>query len=348
MHASGLTFKRLLCAFLFLFMVVSALPASAKLVRKVDNFILFLDTSSSMKFFYKGVRHLDLAGQSKVALGQAAMVETNNLVPDLGYNSGVYTFAPYKQYAAMAPYNRDAMDKAINNINIHYETYGRMTPMGDGLYSLDTVLGGLSGKTAVIIYSDGGSNLGRDAVAEAKRLQAKYGDRLCFMVVSFADDKKGEDVLKQIAALSSCKCFVKGEDFLRKQEARIQFLMCGLYEEVKAETILFRSIYFDFDKYNIKKEFIPVLDEGVSIIKSQPGTQVILEGHTDSVGTEQYNMGLSNRRANSVKAYFVKKGIESGRINAIGYGESQPRASNATAEGRKLNRRVEIKFKPMQ
>jgi len=158
-------------------------------------------------------------------------------------------------------------------------------------------------------------------------------------------------VLKQIAALSRCACFVRGEDFLRDQAARLAFMRCGLYEEaadMSAETVVFRSIYFDFDKSNIKPEFIPVLDEGVAMSMSKPTMGVVLEGHTDSVGTDSYNQALSNRRAESVRAYFAKKGIDPNRIKAIGYGEAQPRADNSTADGRKLNRRVEIKFQPMR
>jgi len=352
MRSFSIRHLRLIPVLLAMALLATALPATAaKLVPTVDNFILFLDHSSSMKFFYKGERIVDLGGQSKIVLAKSAAVEFNKLVPDLGYKSGVYTFAPFKPYSQMAPYNRTAVENAIEPISIEYETYGRVTPMGPGLQSLDTILSRQSGRTAVVIFSDGDANLGIDAVAEAKQLQAKYGDKLCFMVVSFADNAHGESVLKQIAALSRCACFVRGEDFLRNQAARYAFMKCGLYEELKdsaAETVVFRSIYFDFDKSNIKPEFYPVLDEGVAMTKSKPNTGVVLEGHTDSVGTEQYNQALSMRRANSVKAYFVKKGIEANRISTVGYGESQPRADNATAEGRKLNRRVEIKFKPLQ
>jgi OOP family OmpA-OmpF porin len=277
------------------------------------------------------------------------MVEFNKLVPALKYNSGVFTFAPFKQYSGMAPYDKMAVEKSIDPIDIEYPPYGRMTPMGPGLLDLDKTLAGLSGKTAVVLFTDGDDNLGIDAVAAAQQLQAKYGDKLCFMVVSFADNKRGEEQLKKIAALSSCHCFVEGDVFLRDQAAREAFLRCGIYEEVEEmESVVFRSIYFDFDKSNIKSEFIPVLDEGVAIAKSKADSRVILEGHTDSVGTVAYNQALSERRANSVKAYFVKKGVDSNHITAIGYGKSRPRASNATAEGRKLNRRVEIKFESMK
>ena len=71
------------------------------------------------------------------------------------------------------------MDKAIAPIKTDYDAYGRLTPMGKGLQDLDKVVAGLSGKTAVIILSDGDSNLGVDPVGVAKQMQAKYGDKIC-------------------------------------------------------------------------------------------------------------------------------------------------------------------------
>lgn len=338
--------SRIIVAMLIMALVGTVVPASAKkLVPKVDNFILFIDHSGSMGFSYKGQRYVQLGGVSKIMMAKSAATELNKIIPELNYKAGVATFAPYKQYAAVAPYNKAAVDKGIAPIKTDYDLYGRMTPMGVGLGELDKVIGGLSGKTAVIILSDGDSNLGIDPVAEAKRMQAKYGDKICFSVISFADNKNGERILKEIANLSKCSCFALGEEILRDAAARQKFVECALYDTIDDEVVIFRSIYFDFDKYNIKKEFIPVLNEGVAIIKSKANLQVILEGHTDSVGTEKYNMALSIRRANSVKAYFVKKGIDANRITAVGFGKMNPRYSNKTAEGRKMNRRVEIKFK---
>ena len=330
------------------FLAASVLPASAVPTAKVDNFILFLDQSGSMKFLYKGKSQLDLAGQSKVALARAAMIEFNKLVPNLGYKSGVYAFAPFQQYGAMAPYNKYAVEDQINSIDMQYDAYARMTPWGPGFQKIDSTLAGLSGRTALVVFTDGDDNVGIDAVVAAHQLQAKYGDRLCIMIVSFADTAHGQAQVKRIAQLSPCNFIVEGDIFLRDQAARIAFLRCGLYGEGNnPENIIFRSIYFDFDKYNIKREFFPVLDEGIAYIQAQPNTRVVLEGHTDSVGSVPYNQRLSERRANSVKAYFVQKGVNSGRIEAVGFGKLRPRYDNSTAEGRKLNRRVEIKFEPL-
>ena len=68
-----------------------------------------------------------------------------------------------------------------------------------------------------------------------------------------------------------------------------------------------------------------------------------VDGYTDSVGTDKYNQGLSERRANAVMSHLVDRGVSASRLTATGYGESNPVASNDTAEGRALNRRVELK-----
>lgn len=108
------------------------------------------------------------------------------------------------------------------------------------------------------------------------------------------------------------------------------------------ERIVLRGINFDFDKSNIKPEFAPVLDEAASILKRNPNVSVVVEGHCDAVGTDSYNQSLSERRAKSVQQYLTKKGITN-RLEIKGFGESQPIATNKTADGRALNRRVEFK-----
>jgi OOP family OmpA-OmpF porin len=99
---------------------------------------------------------------------------------------------------------------------------------------------------------------------------------------------------------------------------------------------------FDFDKYVIKPEAKAKLDDLVSKLAGVNLEVIVAVGHTDSIGTEAYNLALSARRANAVKQYLVSKGIEANRIYTEGKGESQPVADNRTAEGRAKNRRVEI------
>ncbi|MFI5316343.1 MAG: OmpA family protein [Myxococcota bacterium] len=107
-------------------------------------------------------------------------------------------------------------------------------------------------------------------------------------------------------------------------------------------TIVLRGINFDFDKANIKPEAEPVLDAAVEVLKENPDLHVRVGGHTDSVGAEAYNQGLSERRAKSVRDYLAKHGIDPSRLTAVGFGESQPVADNKTKDGRAQNRRVAL------
>ena len=101
---------------------------------------------------------------------------------------------------------------------------------------------------------------------------------------------------------------------------------------------------FDFDKSVVKPEGKKVLDTVVERLKDINLEVVIAAGHTDSVGTEAYNMKLGARRAEAVKAYFISKGIDKTRVYTESKGETQPIASNKTAAGRAQNRRVEVEL----
>jgi OOP family OmpA-OmpF porin len=112
-------------------------------------------------------------------------------------------------------------------------------------------------------------------------------------------------------------------------------------EEVQ-ERIVLRGVNFDFDKSEIRPDAAVILDEVVSILSGKPDVKVRVEGHTDSTGPEDYNQGLSERRADSVRAYLAEHGIAEARLTSAGFGEANPIATNDTREGRALNRRVEL------
>ncbi len=107
------------------------------------------------------------------------------------------------------------------------------------------------------------------------------------------------------------------------------------------------GVHFATDKYNINAESQATLDKLAAILVEYPETDVLVVGHTDSVGSDAYNMTLSKNRAQSVTNYFVNnKGLSSGRFTTHWFGEEQPVASNDTAEGRAQNRRVNIVIVP--
>ena len=101
------------------------------------------------------------------------------------------------------------------------------------------------------------------------------------------------------------------------------------------------DVEFDFNKAIIKQGYYKDIDDLVQVMKDYPDLKVVIEGHTDNVGTAEYNKELSQRRAEAVKQYMVEKGINANRITAKGFGFDRPIASNDTEEGRQKNRRVE-------
>lgn len=112
----------------------------------------------------------------------------------------------------------------------------------------------------------------------------------------------------------------------------------------KNAAIILKNVFFDFDKSTLKPESSIELNQLVKLLKDNPKLKVEISGHTDNVGTEEYNMKLSQNRAEEVKNYLVKQGISDTRIQAKGYGKTQPIADNSTEEGKAKNRRTEFKI----
>lgn len=102
------------------------------------------------------------------------------------------------------------------------------------------------------------------------------------------------------------------------------------------------GLMFDVDSYALRSETKQNLTELASTLKKYENTNILIEGHTDATGSDQYNQQLSVKRANSVTSYLLAQGVASSRLTAQGYGESQPIADNSTVSGRQQNRRVEV------
>ena len=108
--------------------------------------------------------------------------------------------------------------------------------------------------------------------------------------------------------------------------------------------VALNNISFAYNSYRLKQKSFEELDLWVSFLKGQQEMKVVLRGHTDSAGHQEYNIKLSKNRAQAVADYFASKGVHSNRLIVKGAGSAQPIATNDTPEGRSLNRRVEIKF----
>ena len=134
-------------------------------------------------------------------------------------------------------------------------------------------------------------------------------------------------------------------------EERDTIYQVFLMDKIIKRKVKVENIYFEFDKSNVISFYGLKMDSVVSILNQNPGYNVEVQGHTDSKGSDEYNIKLSERRANEAKSYIVAKGINAERVIAKGYGESTPLAPNEKdgvddPEGRARNRRVEFKILP--
>lgn len=140
--------------------------------------------------------------------------------------------------------------------------------------------------------------------------------------------------------------------YMDQQEARLRQQLAGTGVSVTrdGDVIILNmpsNITFDVDQDAVKAQFYPVLNSVSLVLKEFNRTVVDINGHTDSTGDPQYNVRLSERRALSVANYLAAQGVDSRRFSIVGYGASQPIASNATESGRAANRRVEIHLAPI-
>jgi outer membrane protein OmpA-like peptidoglycan-associated protein len=102
------------------------------------------------------------------------------------------------------------------------------------------------------------------------------------------------------------------------------------------------GLLFDFDKSDVRPDAQAQLVKLTEVLQKYDDTNIMVEGHTDATGTEDYNMDLSLRRSSAVATYLAARGVVPSRLSAVGYGEMQPIASNTTPDGQQQNRRVEI------
>jgi OmpA-OmpF porin, OOP family len=320
---------------------VPAVVVTEEIIKTADNFIVLFDSSSSMKEPFKdtGLTTLDAA--------KKLLKDRNEILPDLGYNAGLYLFTPFKPIYMMQKYDRDKFAAAIDQLPA--EGSGA-TLIQQGLLKLDGILSGLSGRTVVFLFTDGsysqmpGSRKPKDI---AKRLADKYS--VCFYVISTAKGDQQKEVLKAVASINECSRVVPFDQVFEKPvylagalfviETRVEKFLTTTYRlaDVKIDNII-----FDFNSVQIRPEYNDELNILADFLNDNPETYVVLTGFTDNAGSPEYNLGLARRRAESVEAYLVDKfNVNVSRIVTQWYGIADPVAGNDTSDGRRQNRRVE-------
>ncbi len=169
-----------------------------------------------------------------------------------------------------------------------------------------------------------------------------------------AKDKSGGDQRRAALIGAGIGALAGGGigNYMDQQEAelRSQLQASGVSVSRAGNQIILNlpsNITFATDQDQLNPGFLPVLDSVAIVLNKYPRTLLDIDGHTDDQGSAEYNQALSERRAISVAQYLGSQGIDQRRLLVVGFGESRPIASNASAEGRAQNRRVEIRISPI-
>jgi len=325
---------------------------SGQYTQNATNFEIIVDRTGSMGGSYAGVE--------KFAIEKSLVSKFNSYIPDVSLNGGLRTlgqnyadFDVTKLEYGITKYNANNLEAVIWNLKSPYGD----SPLEVAILAAGNDLKGLHGKSALVIFSDGVDMDGAPVKAAAS-VKSQYGDKLCIYTVQIGDDKQGAKILDQIAKVGRCGVSVKGDTLANdttmsnfteriflagKRPMREAAAKRGVAaaKEVSMELL----VEFDTGKAVVKPKYHKEIKKAADFMKEYPDTTVVIEGYTDNVGKEAANVKLSLQRADSIKAYLVKKfGIDSSRIKTIGYGPNKPIASNATKEGRQKNRRVMAVF----
>lgn len=311
----------------------AAVPTTCS--KKVDSFDFVVDYSGSMM-----MKNPELK-QDKILVAKDILTRINAKIPALDYMGGLHTITPNGTLVEQGPWNRDAMANAIGKLRSDFTIFGRMTAMGNGFEKYEPFLSSMKRPAAIILVTDGDNNRGVDVLETVRGIYATQRD-LVIHVISFADTPHGKEVIDAIAKMNPRSIVVKGTDLARSEAALEQFVV-DVFCEQSEDVIVLRGVNFAFNSYALDSKAMGILNEAAGLIKANPNKRVVLNGYTDWIGTDAYNMKLSQRRADSVKDYLVKQGIPASRITAIGRGKSF-KYNNKTEEGRYMNRRVEISF----
>lgn len=315
------------------------------MVRTADNFLVFYDRSESM-----GSRFIDTS-MTKLQAERKILNEKNATLPDMNWQVGVYSFTPGRGVDNLTPYYPIQLydKKKFHDVlkKMPSEPLGP-TLLQQGLFELNKILPTLQGKTVIFLFTDAqytpAANYDSPSYIAAQ-LAAQYD--VCFAVMDAGAKNNGLAQMQKIANVNDCSFMVGFADVLGNPEWMTGALFdisetaVGGGTEVKMG-YEWENILFDFDKYNVKPEYYAVLAKVGDYMRSHPNARVVLAGHTDNIGTREYNLKLSHRRASSVRDYLVnKEGVDPGRITLSGFGFDDPIADNATSTGRAQNRRVQ-------
>ena len=313
--------------------------------RVADNFIIMYDRSDSM-----GSQFLN-TGITKLEAERKILRDKNATLPEMNWTAGIFSFTPghgtdnLTVYYPMQAYDKQKFHRTLDKMP--REPKGP-TLLQQGLNELHTVLPTLEGRTVVFLFTDAQYtpiDRYKSPSLIAAELAAQYD--VCFAVLDAGAENKGLKQMQKISNVNDCSYMVSFADLLGNPEWMTGALfdmsdqapMGGKEVKMGQE---WENILFDFDKFEVKSQYFAVIAKVAEYMRSHPEARIVLAGHTDNVGSREYNVKLSHKRASAVRDYLVnKEGINVDRITLNGFGFDDPVTSNETAEGRAKNRRVQ-------
>jgi len=323
-------------------MIQKEILTEVDFIKNADNFIILFDSSKTMQETLPGTN------RSKLAVAKDILKLRNELLPDLGFNAGLYLYTnPFKAIYSVQRYDRARFREAIDQLPD--EAQGG-TDLRKGLSEMRTIIAGLSGKTVVFLFSDGKlvvSDVGKKPKEIAREIAAK--NDVSFYVISSAAGEAEKRLLEAVSSINASSRVIPLEAFVYNPG----YVSGALFDVVETAVVkltpvekivgfVMDDILFDFNSAEIKPEYVDQLDRLGRFLKANPSTFVVMDGYADSVGSEEANLWVSRYRVLSVAEYLVKNfGIDPLRVAPMWYGELNPTADNSRAEGRALNRRVE-------
>jgi OOP family OmpA-OmpF porin len=349
---------------------------SGALVQKTNNFEVILDTSASLDEPYQW-NHFAYTSPVKTTVleyEQHLARLFNDTIPNLKLTAGLRDFAGMrmlgrnfetKLWYGMSPWAKADLEKAIFAVN----TAGVESPLEKALDAATMDLKPLAGKSAVIIFSDGLDM--PKAVASAQAMKAAMKENICIYAVQVGPDRvtldfpqgEGKALLDKVVKAGECGALVNAKDvetaagmaaFVEKiflgppppppPAAEAPVVVPPVVAPGAAPDKL-EAIYFDFDKYVILPEGREAMKRNAEWLQKNAAAKVVVEGNCDERGTNEYNMALGQRRADSAAKYLMDLGIAKDRVSTVSYGEEKPLCKEANEACWSKNRRGDFVVK---
>jgi OOP family OmpA-OmpF porin len=342
--------------------------------QKVDNFFVVLDSSGSKEESYRGY--------TKFAIANDFLNRMNMAIPDMNLTSGMRTFGatrnPFAKKTELiygpTTYTKEGFKSALDTV----KWGGGESPAEMAIDAASNDMSSFKGKTAFIFVGDGQYE-GNDPAAAAKRLKERYGDNLCvYTVLIGSEEPASMETMRAISDAGECG-FYQSVKYIESPQALSDWIedvfLVKVVKKTEAPVVfgdtdgdgvtdnidqcpdtpaaapvndkgcwIIDNVEFDFNKAGIKSEFVNTLVEIADVMKANSNITTQIQGHTDNIGTEKYNMKLGEKRAMAARQFLIDQGIAADRISTESFGYSRPAATNSTEWGRDRNRRDEFKW----